>query len=250
VGRAGLTDRRLHRDHDLVVVTVVAALDLDDLLSAGDATSDANGVHRGLGSGVGEAPHRQPVAVAQQFGDISVGLARCDEQRAVVELSLDGATHGRMTVTREQRPVAHVEVDVAVPVDIFHPGLLRPAHHDRVRVVGLEAAGDTHRQYLAGTLSGRLRPARSVHVHAEFTCGDQLGPFGEFTRGNAFRRAHDVVLRIPFSGAYLTMESVVNTWCREWCNSPPVERPTDARPGISWWNSSQDVAHCWPSWWP
>ena len=31
VGRPGLVERRLHRDHHLVVVAVIAALDLDDL---------------------------------------------------------------------------------------------------------------------------------------------------------------------------------------------------------------------------
>ena len=88
VGRAGLVERRLHRDHHLVVVAVVAALDLDDAVPAGRALGDADGVHRRLGAGVGEAPHRQAVAVAEQLGDLGVELARRDVQRAVVELGL------------------------------------------------------------------------------------------------------------------------------------------------------------------
>jgi hypothetical protein len=83
---AGLADRWLHRDHHLVVMAVIATLDLDDLLASGDTTGHANGIHRGFGARVGEAPHRQVVAIAQQPRDLGVHLAGGDEQRAVVQL--------------------------------------------------------------------------------------------------------------------------------------------------------------------
>ena len=112
VGRSGLVQRRLHRDHHLVVVAVVAALDLDDLVPAGGALGDPDGVHRRLGAGVGEPPHRQPVAVPQQLGDVGVELARRDVEGAVVELGLRrrparsgscGRRRGRRSPCRSRR---------------------------------------------------------------------------------------------------------------------------------------------------
>ena len=58
-------DRHLHR----VVVAVVAALDLDDQVAAGDRAHQVDGVHRRLGAGVGEPPQRQPEAARQLLGD-------------------------------------------------------------------------------------------------------------------------------------------------------------------------------------
>ena len=52
-GRVDVADelaRRLDRDEHIVVVAVVAALELEDLLAAGVATRDADGVHRRLGA--------------------------------------------------------------------------------------------------------------------------------------------------------------------------------------------------------
>ena len=135
VRRAGLRDRRLHRDHHLVVVAVVATLDLHQLVPARHAPRHADGVHRRLRARVGEAPHRQAVALGQQLGHVGVGLAGGHEQRAVVELLLDRGPDLRMAVTGEQRPIAHVEVDVVVAVHVLQPGGLSPLGHDRVRLV-------------------------------------------------------------------------------------------------------------------
>ena len=164
VRRAGLVDRRLHRDHHLVVVAVVAALDLDDLVPARRPLGDADGVHRRLGAGVGEAPHRQPVAVAEQLGDLGVELARRDEQRAVVELRLHGVAHGRVHVAGEQGAEAHVVVDVLVAVDVDHPRAGGVADDDRVRVVGLEARRHAEREHLARPVGGSLRAGRAFGV--------------------------------------------------------------------------------------
>ena len=56
------------RDLDRVVVAVVAALDLDDQVAAGDRAHQVHGVHRGLGAGVGEPPQRQAEPAGQLLG--------------------------------------------------------------------------------------------------------------------------------------------------------------------------------------
>ena len=103
------------------MVAVVAALDLDDLVATGQTTSDADGIHRRLGAAVGEPPHRKVVASGEHLGDVGVQLARRDEEGAVVELAVDRAAHDRVAVAGEEGAEAHVEVDVAIAVDVFHP---------------------------------------------------------------------------------------------------------------------------------
>ncbi len=194
VGRAGLADRRLHRDHHLVVVAVIATFDLDDLVAAGDTAGDANGVHRRLGAAVGEPPHRQLVASGKHLGDVGVQLARRHEERAVVELALDRAAHDRVAVAGEQRAEAHVEVDVAIAVDVFHPRRLGATDHDRMRIVGLEARWHAHRHDLAGPLGGLHRTGGALDVFAEFALGDLSGSAGKFTGVDGFHCSHSILL--------------------------------------------------------
>ncbi len=156
VGRAGGVEGGLHRDHHLVVMTVIAAFDLHDLVATRLAARDADRVHRGLGTRVGEAPHRQPVSCGEQFRHDCIVLARRDEQRADIELRGDRVAHERMAVPGEQRAVAHVEIDIAVAVDILEPCVLGAGGDDRVRVVGLERRRDSERKALAGPIDRRL----------------------------------------------------------------------------------------------
>ena len=58
-------DRDLHR----VVVAVVAALDLDDQVAPGERAHHVDGVHRGLGAGVGEPPQGEPEARGEVLRD-------------------------------------------------------------------------------------------------------------------------------------------------------------------------------------
>ena len=152
------------------MVAVVAALDLDDPVPTGGPLGDADGVHRRLGARVGEAPHRQPVAVGQQLGDLGVELAGVTYSVPSSSWACDGGPHGRVHVTGEQGTEPHVVVDVVVAVDVDHVGAGRVAHDDRVRVVGLEARRHAERQDLAGPGRGGLRAggalARSGRAHA------------------------------------------------------------------------------------
>ena len=65
-------------------------------------------------------PHREAVALAEEFGDFGVEFARRDVERAVVELRFDGPADRGVHVAGEQRAEAHVVVDVLVAVDVDH----------------------------------------------------------------------------------------------------------------------------------
>ena len=156
---------------------VIAAFDLDDAVPAGRAAGEADGIHRRLGARVGESPHRQPVAVAQQLGDLGIELAWGDVQRAVAQLGLDRSVHHRVHVPGEQGAEAHVVVDVLVTVDVDHLRPGRMAHDDRMWVVRLEARRDAEGQDTPGPLRGPLRFGRARLVLIELALGDQLRSF-------------------------------------------------------------------------
>ena len=174
--RAGLVERRLHRDHHLVVVAVVATLDLDDAVPAGGALGHADGVHRRLGAGVGEPPHRQSVALGEQLGDLGVELARGDVQRAVGELGLDGPPDDRVHVTGEQGAEAHVVVDVLVAVDVDHPRARRRGARrwGAGRRPGSWTAHRAGRTLRARSVA-RCEADRALGVADELTFGDGPG---------------------------------------------------------------------------
>ena len=85
---------RGHRDLHRVVMTVVAALDLDDQVPAGDRAHEVDRVHGGFGAGVGEAPSCQAEPAGEFFGDHDGVRGGLGEMGALAGLSgyrfLDG----------------------------------------------------------------------------------------------------------------------------------------------------------------
>ena len=154
IGRAGLVERWLHRHHDFIVVSVVAAFDLHDAIASGEGPSGADGVVGGFGAGVGEAPHRQLEPVAQEFSDVGVVGTRGDKQRAPGDLLVQGLGQDRVAVTAEQGAVAHVEVDVVVPVEVDEVTGVGVGRNHRVGVVGLKRRWNTTGQGHTSTLVG------------------------------------------------------------------------------------------------
>ena len=168
-------ERRLHRHHHLVVVSVVTTFHLDDLVSTCCRTRDADRIHRRFSSRVGEAPHRQAVSLGEHLGHLGVAFARGDEQRAITQLRLDCGLDRGVTVTDEQGAEAHVVVGVAIAVDVLHPRTLGAAHHQRVRVVGLETGRDSEREHLAGSGVGSLRASCAIGVGRQLSGRDLFG---------------------------------------------------------------------------
>src|ERR1700730_6592091 len=105
---------RHHGDLHGVVVAVVAALDLNDQVAAGEGTHEVDRDHGGLGAGVGEPPLRQ-AAPAGQFGGDDDGVGgRLGEMGAARDLVADGADDGRVRVAGQRGTVPAVQVDVLV----------------------------------------------------------------------------------------------------------------------------------------
>src|ERR1022692_3270562 len=149
-GRADLVgvraDRHLHR----VVVTVVAALDLDDRVTAGDGAHEVNRVHRDLGAGVAEAPLRQAEPDGKLLGDDERVWRRLGEVRAETDLAADGRHDRRMAVPSQRRAVSSGQVDVLVAVHVVDLGALAVAEPDRLRAGALPAGGHAAGQRMTG----------------------------------------------------------------------------------------------------
>ena len=156
--------RWLDADQHVVVVPVVAAFELDDLLAAGEAARHPDGVHRRLGARVAEADLVGSEATLQLLRHEDLILDREGEGGADRRASLDRLDEGGVRVAGGQHPERHVEVEVLVAVGVPHPGAAALADEERVRVVGLERAGDAERHRLAsaGVELGAARGARTV----------------------------------------------------------------------------------------
>ena len=136
VSRADLIGVGGDRYLDRVVVAVVAALDLDDQVPAGNRAHQVDRVHGRLGARVGEPPLRQAEPAGQLLGDEDRAAGRLGEVRAQRGLAADGLDDGRVAVPGERGPVPAVQVDVLVPVHVVDLGPLAVAEPDRL------AAGD------------------------------------------------------------------------------------------------------------
>src|SRR5690242_11886414 len=141
-------DRDLHR----VVVAVVAALDLDDQVPAGDRAHQVDGVHGGFGTGVGEAPLRQAEPFCQLGGHRDGVRGGLGEVGAVGGLLGYCLRDRRVGVAGQRGAVAAVQVDVLVAVDVPDLRAEAPAQPDRLRGGDLPAGGDTSGEVLLGLL--------------------------------------------------------------------------------------------------
>jgi hypothetical protein len=132
------------------VVAVVAALDLYDQVPAGAGAHEVDGVHGGLGAGVGEAPAGQAETAGEFAGHGDGVRRRLGEVGAPGDLGFDGFGDGGVGVTGQGGAVAAVQVHVLVAVDVIDLRALAVAEPDRLRRGDLPARGDTARQVLLG----------------------------------------------------------------------------------------------------
>ncbi len=186
--------RRLDADQHVIVVAVVAALELDDLLAAGVAPRDANGVHGGLGAGVAEADEVGAESGPDLLGQRDPVLDRERVAGAVGDPVLERLGQEWMRVSGGQDAEGHVEVDVLVAVGVPDAAAARIGHEGRIRVIDLERAGHPERQRLARTLEqgGALcRPLSVGRLLARADLGD-ASPI-DLTSGDR----HDPSYRAP-----------------------------------------------------
>ena len=191
LARAELVDVAVHRDHHGVVVAVVAALDLDDEVAPGDGPHQVDGVHRGLGARVAEAPPGQPEAPAELLGHDHGVLGRLGEVRAELHPALDGRDDGGVRVADEHHAVAGVQVDVLGPVEVVDLRPLPVADPDGARAGDHPAGGGPTGERAPGPLPHRRR-AWLAGEERVLLPGDQVGDRGPDTRGVS-ERCHRLV---------------------------------------------------------
>src|SRR5215813_15203126 len=120
--RAGLVGLGGDGDLDRVVVPVVAALDLDDQVPAGDRPHQVDGVHRGLGARVGEPPQRLGEPGGEFAGDRHGVRGGLGEMGAAGDLAAYRLDDGGVRVPGQPHAVAAVQVHVLVAVDVIDLG--------------------------------------------------------------------------------------------------------------------------------
>ena len=152
---------------------VVAALDLDDEVAAGQRASEVHRVHGGLGARVGEPPQRQLEAAGQLAGDPDRVLGGLGEVRAAPDLLADRGDDRRMCMSRNGSAVAAVHVDVLGAVDVVDLGARAVAHPDRLRLGDLPVGRGATGEVLARQRDefGAARLAAKEHP---FLVGDQI----------------------------------------------------------------------------
>ena len=214
VARAELVLIAVHRHHDGVVVTVVAALDLDDEVATGDGPHEVDGVHRRLGAGVAEPPARQPEAAGQLLGDDDGVLGRLGEVSAQPHTPLDRFDDGRVGVADEHGAVAGVQVHVlrAVHVVDLRPSAVADPHRARA---GDHPTGRCSAGQAAACPLPHLGRAGLALEEPHLLPGDQVGDRRPGTRGVSERchggqplrcrqrRSHAPVIRRSSSGTSL-----------------------------------------------
>src|SRR5271169_3973346 len=156
VSRPGYARLRGHRDLHRVVMTVIAALDLDDQVPAGDRAHEVDGVHGGFGAGVGETPFRQAEAARELPRDHDGVRGGLGEVGAQAGLACYCFRDGRVGVAGQGGAVAAVQVDVLIAVDVPDLRTAAVAQPDRLRHGDLPARGDTAGEVVLGLLGQTL----------------------------------------------------------------------------------------------
>lgn len=100
------------------MMAVVGAEDLHDRIAVRVGAGDADGVHRGLGTGVREAPLRKAEALGELVGDHEIVFVGEGEMRALREAVGDGLADLGVRVTLDHGAEAVVEIVVLVAIHV------------------------------------------------------------------------------------------------------------------------------------
>ena len=147
-------------DQQRIAVTVIATLELDDLVAAGMAAREADRRHRCLGAGVGHANLiHGGKDVADAFRHLDFGFGRCTEAQTLGGRLLYGLDDLGIGVAADHRPPGTDIIDIGLAVDIVEKSALgafdergRAAHaiegtHRRVDAAGNDASSALHQLF-------------------------------------------------------------------------------------------------------
>ena len=120
---------------------VIAPLDLDQEVAAGDRPHQPNGLQGGLGPGVAEPPQGKAEPVHEVLANRVEVPGGLGEVRAPADLAFHRLHDLGMCMAHDHGPVAEMEVDVLVPVDVPDPRAPAPVDVDRMGSRVLPARG-------------------------------------------------------------------------------------------------------------
>ena len=128
-------------DEHRVGVAVVAALELDDEVAAGESAGEADGGHAGFGAGGDEAELLDGgKAVGDEFREIGFGGDGGSEAGALGGGLLDGFDDGRKGMAKDHRPPGAEEVEVAVAIFVVEVCAFGVGEEGWVSAYGAEGA--------------------------------------------------------------------------------------------------------------
>src|ERR1700721_4580677 len=97
---------------------MVSPFKLDDLVSAGSGSGQADGVHGGFRTAVAEANHLNGKAITNFFGKLPFHIVWHAEHCARGETLLDSLHHRGMAVSGHERAKGKVVIDVLVAIEV------------------------------------------------------------------------------------------------------------------------------------
>jgi len=128
-------------DEHAVGVAVVAALEFDDEVAAGESSCEAYGGHASFGAGGDETElFDGGEAARDEFGEIGFGGDGGPEAGPFGGGVLDGLDDGREGVAEDHGPPGAEEVEVAVAVFVEEVGALGVGDEWRIAAYGAEGA--------------------------------------------------------------------------------------------------------------
>ena len=117
---------RASRDEEGIGMAVVAALELDDLVTTREATCQTDGTHRRLRPRVHHAHtlYRGEELRANKLCHLDLTGITSPVARTLLQLTADSLLDGRVSVPEEQGPPGADVVDVFIPIDVKDVGAL------------------------------------------------------------------------------------------------------------------------------
>ena len=157
--------RRIGGVEHIVISAVIAAFQLDDLLSAGIGSGHADGIHGGFGAGVDQTNHfHRGAHIDDRLGHLHLAFAGDARRHAAVEGLDDRIVHLIIGIAQDDRTEAQSIVDVLIAVHVPHMGTLATAEVRRAALAPETAVGiHTQRHTLHGALLERIGFLQSVH---------------------------------------------------------------------------------------
>src|SRR5438477_263948 len=159
---------RLNADERGVMQSMVAALELQNSVSAGCGARNAAGVHGDFGPAGAEAHHFHRIALANFLRELPFLVMRHAEGGSFMQFLLDGFHDGGVAVPGHQRTETKIVVNVFIAIDVVNTAALSILHEERIGFIVAIVAGNAKRNALEGALVGSSGFRRALFVRGDF----------------------------------------------------------------------------------